>query len=192
MLYFDGLNEVKIPDSRVAVQLPYLEVQCFTAEDVEDYKSSDRELCIYTDEAEDVTDCSIKDGHAALCLKDETNTYSIHYYGLWPDDHTAIEQSGLSNGRGSDVRVDFYGDKYSAEDYPFIYCKRINTRQYQKFQQEVSKSSKWTLTNNCASFASEVFREVTGIDVDEDDWLLGANSVCELGKSIIEKNDPFW
>jgi len=70
-----------------------------------------------------------------------------------------------------------------------MYCETISNSQYQTLVEAVQRDWQlWSLWYNCASFASEVFRKVTGTDVDADDWFLGVETPCELGKSIKELN----
>ena len=45
----------------------------------------------------------------------------------------------------------------------------------------------WCYTDNCSSFASDTFGDVTGTDVDADDWA-GFESPGELGDSINSAN----
>ena len=51
-------------------------------------------------------------------------------------------------------------------------------------------SGNWRYTNNCASFASERFEEVTGVDIDADDWL-GIETPREIGDSILQANGGY-
>lgn len=47
--------------------------------------------------------------------------------------------------------------------------------------------SDWTFTANCASYASDRFRQITGLDIDADGWL-GYEHPSEVGDSIISAN----
>ena len=51
----------------------------------------------------------------------------------------------------------------------------------------LKQNHSWRHTNNCASFASETFEEVTGVDIDADDWF-GFETPREIGDSILRAN----
>ena len=152
-------------------------------------------LCIYSKLAEgDNCSWSMKKevgvGHAALSVtrRGETTTY-----GLWPDwngdilDHN--EQSWYVNIYESDVRKNFPEDKWSRSTYPYKYCETITDTEYNKLLREVNKRGWiWSIWTNCSSFASQVFYKTTGTDVDADDWFLGMETPCELGKNINKLN----
>jgi hypothetical protein len=57
----------------------------------------------------------------------------------------------------------------------------------QKLNGIVQQAHTWTLSNTCASFASETFYAVTGIDVDADEYF-GAETPREVGEHIKEAN----
>ena len=142
-------------------------------------------LCLYSNVAEDVGSPGIDAGHAAMILVDGKNNPTT--YGLWPDDHAAIVAQGLANGGGSDVRMAFSLDEWSVQSYPYIYCEQITYSQLAMFAVGVAQDWEWRVTNNCASFVSEVFYDVTGTDVDADD-VGGFETPRELGMSIRELN----
>ena len=145
-----------------------------------------RYLCIYSNEAEDETDCDWDEGHAALmyAYKNGDGPLRGTFYGLWPDDHPAIIRAGLNNGDGSDVRTNFSLDRWSSSAYPFRYCEKITSTQRDTLREWTSKNIEWGYWDNCSWFASKVFRKVTGTDVDANDWILGFSTPCELGKNI--------
>lgn len=128
-------------------------------------------------------DPGITDGHAWLTLHAADGTL-IHSYGLWPDSHPGITAAGLNNGDGSDVRVDYAGDRRLGAYY---YAVGISEEQRVALDAAVRRQWCWTITNTCASFASEVFYEVTGIDIDADDYL-GFETPREVGEHIVEAN----
>lgn len=83
-------------------------------------------LCIYSSVAEDVKmtnalqECygeeypGMTAGHAAIMLVDTcTDPPTITTYGNWPD-------SVVDNGDGSDIRVNYCGDIWTKEKYPFV------------------------------------------------------------------------
>ena len=113
---------------------------------------------------------------------------------IWPDWNSDIlehnEQNWMVNIWESDVRKNFPEDKYSRRVYPYRYCETITESQHTKLLREVNKRGWiWSFWTNCSSFASQVFYKTTGTDVDADDWLLGIETPCELGKNIMELND---
>ena len=77
-----------------------------------------------------------------------------------------------------------------------MFCHPITNKEKDKLMNIVSVSQAWTCTNTCASFASETFYDVTGIDIDADDAgfasnvfpLIGVETPREIGKHIIEAN----
>jgi hypothetical protein len=147
-------------------------------------------LCIYSSTAEgqpnpfSYNDVGMSDGHAGLMTMDD-DSYQSTTYGLWPDGHEGITNAGLNNGSGSDVRINFAGD--SGSIYQYVFCICITDEQKRRFDAEVSKNWTHSGTNNCASFASEVFESTTGIDVDADD-IMGFETPRELGEHIMELN----
>ncbi len=140
-------------------------------------------LCIYCNVCRP-QGAGFTDGHSALILID-TDTPSSTTYGLWPDKHPGIVGAGLDNGKGSDVRVNYPGDDPSK--YPYRHCRELTDKQAKKFEKLVSKNWKWRYTQNCSSFASDVFRKVTGVDIDAND-LFGFETPREIGGSIIDAN----
>ena len=140
-------------------------------------------LYINSNVAEGVGNPGLTAGHAWLTLHDAAGN-RVASYGLWPDSHPNIRRAGLSNGKGSDVRVNYAGDKAFGTYY---FCACLTAAQRKKLATEVGKNIGWTYTNTCASFASEVFEEVTGIDIDADDTL-GFETPREIGESIQQAN----
>jgi hypothetical protein len=69
----------------------------------------------------------------------------------------------------------------------YHYCVCLTAAQHATLLAAVAQSQAWTYTNTCASFASEIFEEVTGIDVDADEFA-GLETPREIGESIVEKN----
>ena len=124
------------------------------------------------------------DGHAALVLVD-TDTGKTTTYSLWPDSHPNIQRGGLDNGKGSDVRENFPGD--APAGYKYKHCKKLTDDQAKKLVENAKEHREWCYTDNCSSFASDTFGDVTGTDVDADDWA-GFESPGELGDSINSAN----
>lgn len=140
-------------------------------------------LCINSVLSVSFDDAGIIDGHAWLSLHDCATGSLIHTYGLWPDSHEEIIDAGLANGSVSDVRIDFWKDLLYMSLARCVYCVCINDAQRSKLDTIVSQHHGWRYTNNCSSFASEVFYDVTGIDVDADD-VLGIETPREICESI--------
>lgn len=53
---------------------------------------------------------------------------------------------------------------------------------------QANQNHTWRYTNTCASFASETFYDVTGIDIDADDWG-GFETPREISSSISDINN---
>jgi hypothetical protein len=138
-------------------------------------------LCIHSNVSSD-EGAHITDGHSWLTLHDGAGAYTS--YGLWPDEHPDIGAAGLSNGEGSDVRVNFANDRRVGK---FVYCLELTPEQRREFERVASENWTWRYTNTCASFAGEAFESATGVDVDADD-VLGFETPRELGESIAELN----
>lgn len=140
-------------------------------------------LCIHSNAAES-DGAGYLDGHAWLTLSDGATGALISSYGLWPDGHPGITADGLANGDGSDVRVNYPGD-FGRGKYRFCVC--ISNAMKAKLDAAVAQNITWTYTNTCASFASDVFFETTGLDIDADDFG-GFETPRELGDSIKAAN----
>lgn len=65
--------------------------------------------------------------------------------------------------------------------------REIDEKMECKLKCILGKNHSWRITNNCASFASETFEEVTGVNIDADDWL-GIETPREIGDSILSAN----
>ena len=87
---------------------------------------------------------------------------------------------GQNNGAGTDIRKNMEPISGKANRY-----YKLSAWQSQKLLNLLAKNTTWEKTNNCSSWASYIVTEVTGKDVDADDWL-GFETPRELGKSIIE------
>lgn len=109
------------------------------------------------------------DGHAWITLTN-TDTGAHLTYGLWPDGHPGVQQAGLANGPGSDVRVNFPGDlnremdSNDAEIYWEITDEQA--RQVIKYSGELHV---WEYRNNCSRFAGKCVETVLGIRVEAYD-----------------------
>ena len=131
---------------------------------------------------------SFAQGHAMLYYYETDSTDSkinSSTYGLWPDTHPDIIKAGLNNPTNSDVRINFHRDNPGG--YKYCHCREIDDAMECKLKCVLKQNHSWRLTNNCASFASETFEEVTGIDIDADD-LFGFETPREVGDSILRAN----
>ncbi|MCF6244404.1 MAG: RHS repeat-associated core domain-containing protein [Sulfurovum sp.] len=113
------------------------------------------ELCIYSNVSKK---SGFSSGHSWLRHTTEKNSTN---YGLWPDSHPNIKD----NGNKSDVRI----GKEDKLSYEASYCRIITKEQSKKLQDILKKNHTWRYTNTCASFSSETFSEVTGVNIDAND-----------------------
>ncbi|MDP6716705.1 MAG: hypothetical protein QF368_19045 [SAR202 cluster bacterium] len=141
-------------------------------------------LVIHSNVAEGVGDPGLTAGHAWLTLHSATSGEMIHSYGLWPDTHPDIVAAGLANGDASDVRTDFVGDAHLGTYYHAV---SITAEEMATLEASLAEDWDWVITCTCASLASEVFYEVTGVDIDADEFL-GFETPREIGEHIIEAN----
>ena len=141
-------------------------------------------LVIHANVAEGQGDPGLTAGHAWLTLHSATSGDMIHSYGLWPDTHPDIVAAGLDNGDGSDVRTDFANDAHLG---PYYHAVSITEEQMTALEAALAEDWSWVITCTCASLASEVFFDATGVDIDADDFL-GFETPREIGEHIIEAN----
>jgi len=127
------------------------------------------ELCIVSNTGKN---SDLTAGHAWLKHTTETNSTN---YGLWPDDHPAVKD----NGDKSDVRK----GKEDGLSYEASYCRIISKEESKRFNEILKKNHTWRYTNTCASFASETFEDVTGINVNANDTL-GFETPRKITESI--------
>lgn len=113
-------------------------------------------------------------GHAWLTITVSGRTVS---YGLWPDAHPNVN----NNGNLSDIRT---GMEASAKAVASRYY-RLSDAQQKHFFALMKANVEWRYTNTCASWASDVVKEILREDVDADDWG-GFETPRELGKNIKE------
>jgi len=146
---------------------------------VEELKQS---LCIYS---KAFPDDALTAGHAAIVFHSKGEEADIFQtYGLWPDSYS----TSINNGEGSDIRVNFEKDNPLLEPcYKWFYCEPISDEKKKILDELVAKNVEWTCTNQCATFASETFYDVTGTDVDADDFL-GLETPREISESIVALN----
>lgn len=112
-------------------------------------------------------------GHAWISVSTRHRT---DFYGLWPDAHPRT----VDNGDASDVRVNLeVGARPVASRF-----YRLDSNQTMRLNDLLNKPATWRYTNNCSSWASELFADVLGEDIDADDWL-GLETPRELGASIL-------
>lgn len=102
-----------------------------------------------------------------------SSTKKTHSYGLWPDNNHKINEAGLNNGSGSDVRIDFLGDSYISDYSRFYPLSNFQVNDLNSF---VSKYKKYSIPNYvCTSYAQELIYEVTGEFVESGDFYEGLN-----------------
>lgn len=138
------------------------------------------ELCINSNKNVD-EGAAFDAGHAWLTVHQQGQTDG---YGLYPDsDDMTNLLAGVLPDSTSDVQVD-------SGLGPFNYCESITQEQFETFEALRQEPAFWAPTNNCSSWASSIFAEVTGTDVDADDeWLLGVETPRELGQNITRMNE---
>ncbi|MEM8585617.1 MAG: hypothetical protein AAGF87_15165 [Bacteroidota bacterium] len=130
----------------------------------------------------DPENAAFDDGHAWVSLTQNGNTT---FYGLWPDMHPAVPD----NGNATDVRVNVENGfaRYSR----FL---PIDEQQLEVFNNYIAINHTWQLTNNCSSFAQELFRTVTREDIPADEIIPGSfiETPRKLSEGIIqfESNYP--
>ena len=127
-------------------------------------------------------------GHAWITITEDETTM----YGLWPDYNSSIEDAGLDNGPGTDVRIDF--EKGTGKHSRFMY---ITPNQLLEVKNFITKHWEYDLwTRNCATFAQKVWkvasRDLEILDADELWDGSPVESPRVLGNSIIaiEAVDP--
>ncbi|MGK0269582.1 MAG: hypothetical protein ACI88H_000214 [Cocleimonas sp.] len=135
-------------------------------------KASSTILGVHSNVAGDGVD--LTGGHAWISVTRDGVTTA---YGLWPDAHPRT----IDNGDGTDIRVGLEGTKYPRASRFY----RLNAGQSLKLGRALKKIVAWRYTNTCASWASELLNEVTGVNVDADDWG-GFETPRELGKYILK------
>ena len=64
-----------------------------------------------------------------------------------------------------------------------LYCRIISKEESKKINEILKKNHTWRLTTTCASFASETFEDVTGINVNSNDTL-GFETPRKITESI--------
>jgi len=117
-------------------------------------------------------------GHAAIMLVDTcTEPPTKTTWGNWPG----------NGGPTSDIRTNYWRDTWTATKYPFLFCHAIDATEEANLMTLVAVHHDWTTNYNCASFASETFHSVTGIDIDADEFL-GYETPREIGQHIIIAN----
>lgn len=119
-------------------------------------------------------------GHAWVTVTKDGSTQS---YGLWPDNHPAT----IDNGPETDIRIGLEGTRFPVASRFY----KLTPGQAKKLDKALKQRVAWRYTNTCASWASELIAEVTGVDIDADDWA-GFETPRELGKHILklEKKNP--
>ena len=130
------------------------------------------------------------DGHAWISV---TVNGKTQVYGLWPDEHPAIVNSGQNNGDASDIRTGMEARSTAAASRYY----ELTPEEYAKLQTKLNENVTWGYTNNCSSWASETASAITGETIDANDYG-GIETPRELGGNIRElektqnssKSDP--
>ena len=104
-------------------------------------------------------------------------------YGLWPDAHPDT----VDNDDKSDIRI---GMEISSRSKASRYYQ-LSEAQSKNFDALMRANVAWTYTNTCASWASDIVKNIIGDDVDADDYF-GFETPRELGSSInkLELKNP--
>jgi hypothetical protein len=129
------------------------------------------------------------DGHAWLAhvvvyQDGATKIARATTFGAWPDTHPMIAQLGLANGAGSDVRRNMEGS-YAGRSIAF--CVRLDETMKAAWVTARDAHHEWGYIANCASWAYNKFKDVTGEDVPVSDYLWIATP-REFGAGIYGKN----
>ena len=99
-------------------------------------------------------------GHAVVSL-DDLLLGTTRTYGLWSDDVDGIVSEGLSNGDGTDVRINLPGDLRYLIAAPARRYYFLTPRQVLKFFTFVDQHQTYNfLLNNCAGWANRLVAEV--------------------------------
>lgn len=140
-------------------------------------------LCIYTNVADGVGAPAFTAGHTALLLANDTAFGSpavVTTYSLWPD-----STPGLDNGSGSDVRVNYTPDDWKT--FPYVYCEMLTNREVSLFGIEIVKPVQFSCSENAASFATKLFKKITGTTVAATD-VSNVRTSRKVGQSIRRLN----
>jgi hypothetical protein len=171
------------------------DVECFTTPSSYSTRAElvTRHMCIYSEKAKEPEGpdgtfwgsvLAKEWGHAAIALiyqNSESDGPWIKTYGKWG-------QEGDNN-----ILEDYCHDWPGNDQYKYFYCEEISYQQWKDAETYVKnqdpEDSDWTATNNCASFASDIFKAVTNVEIVADDAdVLYSETPHELGRSIIKKN----
>jgi hypothetical protein len=112
-------------------------------------------------------------GHAWISINKNGTT---EVYGLWPDAHPRT----IDNGDKSDIRSGLESKNFPKASRFY----KLNVSQEFKLNKSLTKNVAWKYTNTCASWATEIVNEVTGVSLDADDWG-GFETPRELGTHIL-------
>lgn len=123
-------------------------------------------------------------GHSSLAKYDST-TGRTTTYGLWPDGHPGIIAMKLDNGKGSDVRTNFPGDKPG--NYSYKFGVKLTSAQSAALSKAVGRSVEWAYLETCAKWAAQVFYETTGVLIPWREFLL-FGTPRKVGDSIQDKD----
>lgn len=115
------------------------------------------------------------DGHAWITLTTKVGKGEfVKSYGLWPDDHERTKD----NGDKTDVRIGMEPSRGVANRY-----YTLTHMQHKQLITLINTTDHWFYTNNCASWSSEIVKQLYRTEVDADDWF-GIETPRELSRNI--------
>ena len=129
-------------------------------------------------------DAPFTSGHSWINLTDPKG--DITTYGLWPDTHPLFIGTD-PNGVESDVRTNTE-KSYATSSKNYIYSIIISSKEYKTFLNVINKYDTWGYTHTCADWARDIFKDVTNVKVDADDWG-GFETPREISRSIKKLNN---
>ncbi len=123
------------------------------------------------------------EGHAWISIRYFGN---LSTYSLYPDNHAGIRKSGRDvTSKGSDIRKNFEIEQRKRSEESRYYF--LTTRQYSQLMGIVRRNTKHRLTENCASWAAETVRKVTGDKIKADEKILRfIESPRQLSRHIVK------
>lgn len=156
------------PNVCVAPEVDESELMCVDTTQPAGNQAQQNYLCINTNATD--PDAGVSAGHSWLTSLPANG--DVHSYGAWP-----------SSGTG-DVHTDWERiDEDAIAEYDenpdtISYCHPVSDEDLAALEEQVAEDSEsfdWWLTDNCASWATDTFSRITGIDFSADD--LGALGV---------------
>jgi len=108
------------------------------------------------------------DGHAWISLR---LPGSFKTYSLYPDNNLRIRESGRDvSKKTTDIRVNFEIEERRRAKENRYYS--LNYAQLMKLQKLLGQNVRHRYTENCASWAADVVRQVTGEQIKADEYFL--------------------